>query len=152
MPELSTYLRTFPSRGDIHCPRCRIGLRDAPTGLQCWKCLTGIGVSNLPYEYCHPVAPCQKCSTNMLFAGRDLVCPSCFHVSFEAGQASVKVPLLCLHCNGDIVRRGSLWICSGEEKLTCTICGGKLRRNSSNLTCNSCGESCMYSGQSCIKS
>ncbi len=103
------------------CPRCGIGLRDAPDGPQCWKCGGRVGVKELPTAWSPHLVPCPACRQElMLHAGQDLVCPNCSHVAFgeaEAALATVEPEnLRCRDCGGRVIRVDGTFYCAVAAK------------------------------------
>ena len=140
-------LRIYRSLGDLSCPRCRVGLRDAPTGPQCWKCLGTVGVKQLSDDLSPRVVTCPQCQGKMAIAGEDLICDNCFHVTF--GTAEAVLPELmkqlgpCPRCGSKIVLINGQFFCAEEASLTCYSCRGVLTRVGGDLVCIECGQSSM---------
>ncbi len=112
MTEEVVDLRIYTSLAGVYCPRCRIGLRDTPTGQQCWKCLGKVGIGAPPNGLTRSGVPCPTCSALMEFAAKDLVCPDCFHVRFDAGILAPKsTPPQCHGCGAIMEFSGGDFVC-----------------------------------------
>lgn len=106
----------------ICCPRCWIGLRDAPGGPQCWKCGGTVGVKEPPTKWSPYLVPCPACQEDlMVHAGQDLVCLKCFHVAFGEAEAALAVveprDLRCRDCGGRVVRLNGSFYCAVAAKM-----------------------------------